>query len=104
MQECLFKKGRLMPVLETEKTTTLKALPDGAISSFIIATGNGLHVELDENGSISLVLWGIEIDDDTTIFETKLTAAQEQLIRNSDKIDAWKIDPTAPCPQCTIAQ
>ncbi len=61
-------------------------------SSRILAEGNGLHVELDDQGHISLVLWGISWDDDTTIFDAKLTPKQEHLIRNANKVDAWTVD------------
>jgi hypothetical protein len=76
---------------------------EGVISSQILATGNGLHVELDEHGVISLVLWGLEIEDDVTIFEAKLTPEQEHRIRNADKVDAWKIDPVV-YQQCVAVQ
>lgn len=69
-----------------------------------IAGGNGLHVDLDENGVLSLVLWGIDMDDDTVLFEAKLTPEQEHLIRNAEKVDAWKVDPGVPCLSCMIVQ
>lgn len=63
------------------------------ISSQEIAGGNGLHVELNENGVMSLCLWGITMDDDETIFEVQLTPEQVARIHNAENIDAWKIDP-----------
>jgi len=60
------------------------------ISSNEIAGGNGLHIELNENGVMSLCLWGITFDEDEYIFQTTLTPEQVTRIRNAGNIDAYK--------------
>jgi len=76
-----------------------------SVSVRTIATGNGLHVDLDETGNISLVLWGISpsFDDDVTIFEAKLTPEQEHRILHAETVDAWTVEPIMH-QQCAVVQ
>jgi hypothetical protein len=64
-----------------------------------IATGNGLHVDLDENGVLSLVLWGIEMDDDIVLFEAKITPEQVERIHKAETDDMPFL-----CQKCSIVQ
>jgi hypothetical protein len=74
------------------------------ITTRVIADGNGLHVELDETGLLTLVLWGITQDEDEYIFETQLTKEQETRIRNAETVDAWKDDSPFLCQKCSVVQ
>jgi hypothetical protein len=75
---------RFVPTTEDLKT---------AVTLQTIAEGSGLHVDLGSDGCIRLVLWGMTFNEDVTIFKKKLTPEQEHLIRNADKVDAWKVEP-----------
>jgi hypothetical protein len=69
-----------------------------------LAEGKGLHLELDETGLLTLVLWGITQDQDECLFEMQLTPEQINRINEAETVDAWEDDSPFLCQKCPIIQ
>ncbi len=69
-----------------------------------IADGNGIHLELDETGLLTLMLWGITQAEDEYLFEMQLTPEQVARIHKAETVDAWEDDAPFLCQKCSVVQ